>query len=330
MTAATKEKRLDTMELQLTPKEWAIRLAHEMRSQPSEADFISVVADKPYRKWPWVKPFFRLCEQAEARHPGNKPENIHARNQSARRLRTEFHALKKLICKANEIIRSKAETVRLKTGLKLSTLHRLILQDAIGRTARKTADWTKSRKTTGAEADEERQLILKELAGYTELGLSLGPTCPLLIEDWIDELTMLLMDVYAHKAVVRAIQEKYFDGHPILFCDTEGKLAETIRSLEDAVSMFDEYLATRDALFNSESDPEDRADAAESAMFGEREGHLAIDIEGIRGRLGSFLVDHITNEWVKESKAEATADILQETGEHEAHVWQTFRDRVQK
>jgi hypothetical protein len=178
--------------------------------------------------------------------------------------------------------------------------------------------------------DKERQLILRELACYTGLGLPLRRTCPSLIEDWVDELTMLLMDVFAHKAVVRAIQEKYFDGRPILFCDAEGKLADTIKSIEDAVSTFNEYLGIRGALFKSESDPEDRIDATGSAMFGEREGHLAIDIEGIRGRAGSFLVDHITDGWVKESTAEATADILQETGGHEAHVWQTFRDRVQK
>jgi hypothetical protein len=71
-----------------------------------------------------VKPFFRLCEQAEARYSGNRPENIRVRNQSAGKLRNEFHALKKLICKANEIIRSKAEMIRLKTGLKLATFTR--------------------------------------------------------------------------------------------------------------------------------------------------------------------------------------------------------------
>ena len=150
---ATKEKRLDTMELQLTPKEWAISVAEEMRSQPSEADFVRVVAEKPYRKWPWVKPFFKLCEQAEARYPGSRPENICARNQLAARLRTEFHALKKLICKGNETIRSKAESIGLQTRLKLSTLQTLILQDAIGRTAKKTVTWTALRRGRYGELD---------------------------------------------------------------------------------------------------------------------------------------------------------------------------------
>ena len=327
---STKEKRLDAMELQLTPKAWALNLAAEMRSQPSEAEFVSVVGKKPYREWPWVKPFFILAKQAEERHPGKKPDDIHMGNQLNRQLRTEFHALKKLICKANEIIRGKAETIGLQTRLKLSTLHTLILQDAIGRTARRTAEWAKYYETTDAEADEKRQLILKELAGYTEFGLPLGRTCPSLIEDWVDELTMLLMDVFAHKAVVREIQEKYFDGHAILFCDAEGKLAETIKSVEGAVSIFNDYLATRNALFISESDPRDRADDAASAIVSERERHLSIDIEAIRGRAEDLLVACIAGEWVKEARENAKADILQETGEHEAHVWRTFQERVHR
>jgi hypothetical protein len=59
-----------------------------------------------------------------------------------------FHALKKLIFKASEMIKSKAKIIRLKTDLKLSTLQTLILQDAIGRTARKAAEWAKHYKTT--------------------------------------------------------------------------------------------------------------------------------------------------------------------------------------
>ena len=325
MTASRKERRLDAIEVHLTPKEWAIRLAQEIRSQPSEAGFLRIVADEPYREWPFVKPFFKLCEQAEARYPGNRPENMRARNQSSARLRTEFHALKKLIYKVNEMTKSKAETIRLKTGLKLSTLHALILQDAISRTAKKTAEWV--RVTTEAGADDERQLILKELAGYAELGLQPSGVFLSLGEDWVDELTMLLMDVFLHKAVVSEIQKKYFDGHPILFCDVDSKLVETIKLVEDASSTFNEYLATRTALSKAESGSEGRADGV-PMMPGETERHWAIDIEFLRLRGEEFLVDYIADKWVKEAMDHARADILQETGEHEGHIWQTFREEV--
>jgi hypothetical protein len=329
MTAPVRKKRLDAMELQLTPKEWAINLAHEMRLHPSEAEFARVVADKPYREWPWVKPFFKLCEQAEVRYPGNRPENISARNESARRLRTEFHSLKKLILKTNEIIRRKTEAIKLETRLKLALLHTLVLQDAIVRTARKTTEWAKHFESIDAEENEARQLIVKELGTYTEIGLALNGNFPSLLENSVDELAMLLMDVYTHRAVVSKIQEKYFDGHPFLYCDVESKLVETIKLLEDAASTFNEYFATRAALSKAESGPEDCTGDV-PAIPGEAEGHLAIDAEFLRLRVGDFLVDHAADEWAKESRENAKADTLQETGEHERHIWQIFRNRAKQ
>jgi hypothetical protein len=325
MTASPKERRLDAIEVHLTPKEWAVRLAQEMRSQPSEADFLRVVADEPYREWPWVKPFFKLCEQAEARYPGNRPEDSRARNQSAGRLRTEFHALKKLIYKASEITKNKTETIRLKTGLKLSNLHTLILQDAISRTVRKTSEWM--RLTAGVSVDDERQLMLKELAGYTELGLPPSRPFLLQVEDWVDELTMLLTEVFLQEAVVREIQDNHFDGHPILFCDVESNLIETIKSLEYTVSTFNEYLAISGDLFRSDSSPERHAEESPT-ILDESKVHLAIDIEFLRHRAEEFLVDYVANRWMKEAMDDARADILQETGEHEGHIWQVFRERV--
>jgi hypothetical protein len=45
---------------------------------------------------------------------------------------------------------------------------------------------------------------------------------------------------------------------------------------------------------------------------------LVIDIQFIQGRAKHYLVDDITEEWVKNSKDKAVAGILQETQEHEA------------
>src|SRR5712692_3871593 len=232
MTASTPEqKRLAKIEVQLTPKEWAIRLAAEMRKQPLAADFLKVVRRRTYREWPWVKPFFKLAEQAEARHPGNSPEDIRARNQLNRKLRTEFHSLKGLIFKVNETTMTKAETNGLKAALKLSTLHALILQDAFGRTASKFAAWVEEYKA--ADEEEEYEVMLKELAAYADASLVETPSgslrhgqglrlrFPSLIEGWVDDSTMLIMDAFAHKAAVQVIQEKYFDGHPVLFWHVE-------------------------------------------------------------------------------------------------------------
>src|SRR5713101_9238090 len=114
MATSTKQRRLDDMELQLTPKEWAIRLAAEMRKHPRQEGFWKAITKGTYRDSLIVKPFFKLAEQAEARHPGNSPEDIGARNQLNRNLRREFAALRGLVWGVNDAIAYKAESLRLR------------------------------------------------------------------------------------------------------------------------------------------------------------------------------------------------------------------------
>jgi hypothetical protein len=219
------------MEAHLIPKEWAIRLADEIHGSPTQGHFLKSVVKEKYRDWPWVRPFFKLAEQAEARYPGKTPKDIRARNQLNRKLRTEFHALKKLIADVNETTLRKAETNGLKAALKLSTLHTLILEEAFTRAARKAVAWVEGHKAT--DATEERNDLLNELAAYGEMkvvetpsnnrfGRDLCLRSPL-IEGWADEVIMLIIDVFAHKAALEAVEEKYFDCHPILFRDVEVK-----------------------------------------------------------------------------------------------------------
>jgi hypothetical protein len=44
MNNTAKSKRLDKIELRLTPKQWAIRLADEMRRYPSQGEFMKAIA----------------------------------------------------------------------------------------------------------------------------------------------------------------------------------------------------------------------------------------------------------------------------------------------
>jgi len=340
MTASTpKQNRLAKIEVQLTPKEWAIRLTEEMRKHPRQEDFWRTIIKGTYRDSVIVKPFFKLAEQAEERHPGNNPTDISARNQLNRNLRREFAALRGLVWGVNDAIAYRAKSLGLRAALKLSWLHTLILLDAFGRTASKAAALVEECKAAHAD-EEERQVMLEELDAYRYVsfvetpsdslppGTGLRLRFPSLIEGWVDESSMLIMDVFAHRAAIQAVQEKYFDGCPILFRDVETRLAETIRAIEDAVATFNEYLKTRANLFSRERNQEEREDGIASAIPGEREGHLAIHIEGIQRRAVDYLVDDIVDEWVRNAKHKAVADILQETREHEAYVWRTLREQV--
>lgn len=334
----TKQKRLDQIESQLTPKEWAIKLADELRKHPSQADFhASIAKGSSYRDNPVSKPFWALAKQAEKLHSGFSRDDGLARAQLSRKLRGEYHALKRLIFDANEKTRSKAEVAGLKAALKLTTLQTVILQDAFDRTSRKAAGWIEEYKTADAADEDQRQVMLKELAAYGDayLGetfadsLPLGPDIrlrfPSLIEGWVQDTAILIMDVFRHEAALRIIQDKNFDGHSILFRDVETELAETIKTVEGGVATFNNYLKTRAELFKAEWDADEQEDGIAGAIPGEREGLLTIDIETIKGRArhqGATFAD----EWMKNNRDMAVSDILEETGEHETHCWNRFRE----
>jgi hypothetical protein len=51
--------RLDKIEVQLTPKEWAIKLVDEIRRYPSKPEFLLAIAKGTFRESPYVKRFSR-------------------------------------------------------------------------------------------------------------------------------------------------------------------------------------------------------------------------------------------------------------------------------
>jgi len=331
MPKSQRDKRLDNIEVELTPKEWAIRLADERRAHSSENDFLKDMAKRTYRESPYVKPFYALILQARKRHPGEKRQDICIQQRLDRKLRQEFHALKTLINDANETIKIKSETNRLKSRAQAGQLQNLILQDAFARTVEKTAIWLEQHETARAVEAEERHLIIEELAEFTIAG---EPRLRLssLIQDWADDMAMLATETLAFKAAVQFVQEQYFDGHPILSRDIEGALETTIRMILDVIATFNEYLKTRANLLGRSGNEKERSeDEIVPIKCGEQEVSLfTIDVEAIRDRPSKMmLVDRIVAGWVTGAKDKAVADILEETGEHQAFVWKRFTEKVE-
>ncbi len=118
MTSLNKEKRLNKVEIDLTPKEWVIRMIEEVRKYPSGDDYYRTQSSLSWKQTIVGKAWDALDELAEARFPGTKPDDIRARNQFYKKLEAEFYTLKSLIFRANEIITSKAETAGLKAALR--------------------------------------------------------------------------------------------------------------------------------------------------------------------------------------------------------------------
>lgn len=333
MIKSMTKKRLDKIEIQLTPQEWAIRFVDEMRKYPTETAFLKVIAVETSSESLIFKPFLRLAEQAEERFSGKKPEDIRVRNHLVRKLQTDWHMLKNLIFTVNEKTNIQTESTGLKTTLKLSTLQVFCLQDALGLTAGKVAEWVGKYKTNNNEDVNNRQVMLRELVAFRDhyfggtFNFPLGSDICIFfqghIEGWIQDITMLISDIFAHETAIKIIQDKYFDGHPILFKDTETRLVETIKTLKDGVATFNEYMKVRKELFNAERDQEDRV---VSAMQGECDGQLIIDVEAIKVLAVKENAVILANAWIKFEREKTVADFLEEPGEYEAYIWRKFRE----
>jgi len=317
-------KRLDRIEVELTPKEWAIRLVDEIRRHPCEPDFLRALAKGPYRESPYVKPFFMLAKQAEKRYPGQKPENEKATQKLSRDLRMEYQFLKRVINNLSQEVEIKTDKSRLKISALTCQLDGFISRSAFAVIIEKATAWVEGCKTT--EADEEKRLlILKELAkaglvaGSRELLLSLG-------QDWADDAALLLRNILVHKGAVEVVQKTYFDGHAILNHRIEGELETTIQLVLEAIAMFNEYVSTNTSGLSQRLERSE--DGGLRATVGEKRScTLKIDVEAIRGGM-SDLISYIESQWIKKAKNQATADLLEETGEHGDFLSACFKEEV--
>jgi hypothetical protein len=335
MLMSAKQKRVDRIWVQLTPKDWAIWLADHIRKYQCQDDFMKAAAQGTLEKSPQFIPLFALARQAQGRQPGWKPEDIKAREKVDRKLRTEFLALKTLIVEVNKAIYIKAETNAVRDLL--ASVEMLILQDAFGRTAKKAAEWIKGHTTADTHEEGGRQLILEELAAYTDGSFAKTPDdyvptggglrlrFPSLIEGLVEVLTVPILDVFGHKAAVQVIQERYFDGHPILFRDIEATLEEEIQKILATVATLNKYLKIKADLFSLEWDQGAREKGVACPIPTERENHLAMDIEAIQNRAQNTVADPIADVWVQRATDQAVTDILDETGEARAFFWNRFR-----
>jgi hypothetical protein len=234
---SSEHRRLDELEVFLTPREWIIRLVQEMREHPSLRHFYKAVSKREYRDWPWVKPFYKLSEQAKERHPGCRSEDLHQRAGLSRELGTEFQTLRILIGRAEEIIRTTIDEIALRTEQKIFQLEALIETKRFGRVAKSAAEFIEPT----VQGNKEKQAILDELrifAAHDSLD-------DLLIENLAKDLTVNLKDALTLQSDLEVTQHRYFDGHPILPRDVEYKLKQTIEATIDAAERFEAFLGER-------------------------------------------------------------------------------------
>ena len=304
MTTNTAQKRLDEIEIYLTPKEWAIRLADEYRRYPTAMAYMKAMSKLALHELPVQRPYFAFEEQATKRHPGHKPDQIRARNRLREELWAEFHTLTLLIRQVNRTIQRTVERIGLEAALRLAALHGLILEDAFACAAADGAAWVKAQHPAKADAKRQRQAVLNQLAASTEAGIgeasrkNLPSQPPFLdfpspLEEWSHKTCSLLTDFYAHRAAVELVQAEHFAAHPILWPEVEAELLEVTRTIESAIATANEY-------FNSR--PE-RDEAGTNGRAGERD--LGISLESIKASAKGQRAAAIAEKWFNDARREA-------------------------
>lgn len=292
MTLSTTKKRLDNIEVYLTPKEWAIRIAREIRKYPSQDEFNRAELKGSYKASLFFRPYDAFEKQIGKQHPGNKQREVETKRALTRQLHSEFHVLKTIILHVNIFLMERAETIRLRAALRLSELQASALQDAFACTGARATRWVK-RCNSDAGDKEERQTVLKELERYRYVS-------PVTIADIAQDLASLVVDVVSRRAAVRIIQDRYLDGEAFLFRDLEDELQETIEIIEDGVTSFNGYLKTRAALLKV-------------YRMADKEPLPMLDLEGIKKAAENQIAAGRADHWITRAKQEAEASTIKAT-----------------
>ena len=308
----SKDRRLERIKHRMTPKEWAIKQADELRQAP---DLNAAVRKYILRREDMSDVFQKMAEEE---HPGRQPEDIRVQNRLKAQYWIDWKTRINLMKDLQTTIIRRVEVAGLEAALKLQTLQTAILQDSFSRTARKAAEWIEEYRAADPDEEENRQIMLKELEAYMDIrlegdegprSLDLGRiriSFPSRIQLWIDSIKALINDVLKHQAAVRLIQDSFFDGHPILALDVEAVLKATVQKIEDIVSLHNEYLDVRRTLFGDEWEEDDAA-GLNAGLAGEVSGQLIIDIDQLKPPKKA--VSSLANEWIKLAKADAVADV---------------------
>jgi hypothetical protein len=299
MSDASKSKRLDEIEQELSPKQWGIRIADEMRSYPSQYEFLNSIAKSTYRQSIFIRPYYALAQQAKECWPGNDQTDLQNAKDAMQKRHMEFHALKTLISNINAAIGDKAVMRKLKIESQLNRFHTLILKECVVHTG---VDETTSKS----------QALLRLTPG---------------LEDWADDSAELLADGSVYKTAVKLIQERYFSGHLILYVDIEIAFEKTNQTVRDAIAEFNKFAATRIASPTETIGNEQHEDETANIVLSDRNSRLAIDIDGVEKRAEIF-AEVVAAQWLQWAKFHGAAELLREKQKYEDFVWKHGRQEM--
>jgi len=329
----TSSGRVDRILDQLTPKDWGIWSADEMRRYASLLHFFQGVAQGTFERSALNLPLFHLDKQAQLRHQEWIKEGVSGQKKLSRKLRTEFLALKNLILGVNTaiLLRLTHNDMRVAEA-ELDSLLRLYV---FGQTAGRAARWIFRDRPPDGEVGEERLKILKELGEFAQFTQLEKPSeSPLneshhcfyaLVEGWSNGFSGLMVDLLAHRAGVQATERRYFEGHPILAREIEGDLAKTIEVGRILAAKFNWFVRASEKLFRSEKSGNEGKAGEGPADTAASEVDLTIDVQELEDQARSTLAEELAQRWQRDATETAVSEILDESGQAIPYFWESFQ-----
>jgi hypothetical protein len=296
-------KLLDSVEISLTPKQWAISYADDIRRYPTYQEALNALVEGAYLESALVKPYHALSQQAQDRRLGSQPHEVLVRSKLTQNLVTEYHVLTTLIRKINADLEAKCVAVALMSLQEISNLDLLMLTHNFALAASKAAGWIKYVKRDTGGRENQRQQILSQLA---TLGQPQDMTS--MMRSWSAFTAGVFIRVCAYEAAVQIVQDKYFCGHSILSQDHERVLTKIKQLLLAAIRRFNRYLAR--ALWSGAS-----------------EGIGPLDVEALQKIAIQTLVDSIVKGWVAAAQDQGADEILLRTDDPEV-LWERIQKKV--
>jgi len=307
MGKSAKQKRLnnllDSIEINLTPTQWAVSYADDIRRLPTNREALKALAKGAYVESPLVKPYNFLSQQAQDRHPESQPHEVSVRTQLTQNLVREYHLLTTLIRKINADLDANLATVALMSLQETSNFDLLVLTHSFALAAWKAARWIKHGKRDTADRESQRQQILSQLATLRQ-----PQDMTSMMRSWSIFIAGVFTRVRAYEAAVQIVQDKYFEGHSILTQDCERLLTKTEQLLLAAIRRFNRYLPG--ALWS-----------------GALEGIGPLDVEALEKIATQTLVDSVVNGWVAAAQDQGADEILLSTGDPEV-LWERIQQKV--
>jgi hypothetical protein len=294
----TKDKRLDEIEVQLTPEQLAIRLADRIREFPSLEDFLKHMLKDSYQQSPFMTPFYSLEKQAKE----TWPQDARKERERSAELRTEFQALKMLLTQTIREVGRMIVANRQRAQLQASKINTLILKGSFA------------------------LIGLPEMLSETSLDSARLRLCSLL-DDWANRSTALFKDLIAHKAAVETIQKDYFGSHPILPKDVEAALDATSQDVRELIAEFNDYRKDNAEWTKQSCDRKKEKTEIASDVHLKGENGLPIDVEAIE-KCDETSVQSIVDKWISHARVSGIGYRLEQTGEHYDFFWEHFRTEM--